>query len=80
MKKEDWIILRLIYLGALGTDGKIRNSYDFVRAISYLMDKHGQTVVYAAIKDLQDERKAKEARAAQPRRACPHCGSQTQCR
>ena len=77
---EDWIILRLLYVGVRGSDRTFAHSQTFMRTSTYMIDKLGKQAFYDAVDELHEERRQQEARAAQPRSACPNCGSTTQCR
>ena len=76
---DDWVILRMLYAG-VRNNPKFAHNLDYVKTCTYIINKLGKQAFYDAVDQLHEERRQKEAQAAQPRRPCPHCGSQTQCR
>ena len=76
---DDWVILRMLYAG-VKSNPKFARNLDYVKTCTYIINKLGRQRFYDAVDELHEERRQQEARAAQPRCACPHCGSQTQCR
>lgn len=76
---DDWVILRLLYAG-VKSNPKLAHNLDYVKTCTYIINKLGKQAFYDAVDELHEERRQKEAQAAQPPCACAHCQSEAQLR
>jgi len=56
MSKEDWIILRMLFVAVECDARKTFKSVDAVRTISYLLDKYGRKHVRKCVDQLHEEK------------------------
>lgn len=60
---DDWVILRLLYLGVRGKDPAFRSSLEFAKVAIYIVNKLGKQAFNDAVDQLHEERKQKEVQA-----------------